>query len=1035
MVERAAAVSSDPSSILECEGNCHIVQVYTNDAYLIDVLARFVGSGLGAGEAVVIIVTAEHRRELEEQLHARGMRVSVAREAGRYIALDTGEVLAQFMDENGPDEARFRAVVDPVLERAAASAPRLRVFGEMVAELCKDGRPGAAIALERMWNRVGEERSLSLLCAYPLAAFATNDDVQAFQAVCDAHGHVIPTEGYSALTHPDAQLRRISELEQRGRALESEIASRQAAENALDLRDGVLRALVDASPTAIVVIDADTTVSVWNPAAAQLFGWSPEEVVGRSLPIVPAEKLAECASMREAVARGERVSGVETYRLARDGSAVPVTISVGALAQAQAPGGMVLIFEDLRQRKPAEHARAQLAAIVESSDDAIVGKTLEGIITSWNRGAERLFGYTADEMVGRSIMRIVPSERSQDVQTILAAMSRGERVEHFETERVCKDGRRISVSLTVSPIRDSAGRIIGASKIARDVTERKRVEGERRAALRELSTLYRIGQTVYAELDRQRLLQTITDAATDLSGAQFGAFFYNSVDERGDQYLLYTLSGAPREAFEKFGAPRITQIFAPTFAGQGVVRLDDVRRDPRYGHNAPHRGVPEGHLPVTSYLAVPVSGRTGEVFGGLFLGHPEPGVFSEAAERIVVALANQAAIALDNARLYEAEQRARVAAEDASRAKDQFLAMLSHELRNPLSAVHNAIRTAELDPERRERALDIAHRGTDQLTRLVDDLLDVARITQGRISLRKATVPLSAVLERAIDSMRESFEDHSVAITLSLPARELEVEGDGARLEQVIGNLLSNAAKYTDPGGRITVTLEHEGNEAVLRIRDTGIGIPPDMLSHVFELFRQADQSLDRARGGLGIGLTLVKQLVELHGGRVEAHSEGAGKGAEFVVRLPAAVRAKKISAPSAPLATERHPPARVLIVEDNADAAESLRMLLELLGHRVRAVTDGPSALAAARANPPDVMIIDIGLPGMNGYDLAQAIRADEGLRRITLIALTGYGQEEDRQRSLSAGFDYHLVKPVDLEVFKRVVEGITPAKSLTVH
>jgi PAS domain S-box-containing protein len=676
-------------------------------------------------------------------------------------------------------------------------------------------------------------------------------------------------------------------------------------------------------------------------------------------------------------------------------------------------------FESL----PADEVRARLAAIVESSDDAIVSKDLHGIVTTWNTGAARIFGYTAEEMIGQSILKIIPPDRSDDMAKILAAIGRGERVEHFESERVRKDGRRISVSLTVSPIRDPSGRIIGASKIARDVTEQKRSARELQKTLRELRTLYTVGQTVAAELDREKVLRMITDAATDLSGAKFGAFFYNAFDPEGGHYLLHVLSGVPHEAFTKLGDPRNTQMFAPTFSGQGVVRLADVRADPRYGRNAPYQGTPAGHLPVTSYLAVPVVRHDGEVLGGIFLGHPEPGVFGEDSERVVVALAAQAAIALDNAKLYAAEQRARAEAEQASRAKDQFLAMLSHELRNPLASIRNALTAAVLDRAKAPRALDIASHGADQLVRLVDDLLDVTRITQGRITLRSEALSFGKVLERAIEATQAAFEERSLDVATSLPPFELEVDGDAARLEQVIGNLLTNAAKYTEPGGRIAISLQHSDGCAVLRVRDSGIGISADLLPRIFEVFVQGEQTIDRAPGGLGLGLTLVKQLVEMHGGRVEARSEGLGRGAEFVVSLPARVRAAAEPAKKESKRRSGGPQARVLIVEDNADAAESLMILLELLGLQVRTAHDGSAALDAARASRPDLMLIDIGLPGMDGYELAAEIRRDEALRGVTLVALTGYGQEEDRQRAFAAGFDHHMVKPVDVEEVEKVV------------
>jgi two-component system CheB/CheR fusion protein len=332
---------------------------------------------------------------------------------------------------------------------------------------------------------------------------------------------------------------------------------------------------------------------------------------------------------------------------------------------------------------------------------------------------------------------------------------------------------------------------------------------------------------------------------------------------------------------------------------------------------------------------------------------------------------------------------------------------------------------------RRERALDIAQRQTNQLTRLVDDLLDVARITQGRIRLHRRSVSVASMLERVLESTRAAIEERSHTVTLML-REDVLVDADPTRLEQIVVNLVCNAVKYTEPGGTIEIACERSGDEAVLRVRDDGIGIAPHMLGHVFDLFTQAERTLDRAQGGLGIGLTLVRRLTELHGGRVEARSDGLGKGAEFVVYVPAAAAAEPSG--DSPRAPVQHATARVLLVEDNPDAAETLRMLLELLGHRVNVVHDGLSALAAAESNLPDVMLIDIGLPGMDGYELARQVRGKPALASIMLIALTGYGRDEDRDRATSVGFNYHLVKPVELDVLRSLVAR-ADRRRLTVH
>jgi PAS domain S-box-containing protein len=675
--------------------------------------------------------------------------------------------------------------------------------------------------------------------------------------------------------------------------------------------------------------------------------------------------------------------------------------------------------------------RARLAAIVDSSDDAIVSKTLDGVVTSWNAGAERVFGYTAEEMVGQPIARVIPPDCRDDLITILSAIRRGERVDHYDTERIRKDGRRIHVSLTVSPIKDASGTIVGASKIARDISPRKDDEEELRRQRETIDTLYQVGLTLAAELDLEKLLQAVTDAATRLTGATYGAFLSEAAGEGGARPRLRALSGAPRAEVEELSA-RYTALLAPTFAGERAVRLDDVTRDPRCGRNVPSGGTPSEHPPVRSYLAAPIVGRGGAVFGALLLGHPAAGVFTDRAERIVSGLAAHAAVAIDNARLYEAERGLRADAEAASRAKDEFLAMLGHELRNPLSAIRNAVITASLDVGGRDRSLGIIRRGADQLTRLVDDLLDVARVTHGKISLRRERVRLAGVVERSAEATRPLLDERAHQLELSLPSEPLDVDGDQTRLEQVLVNLISNSAKYTERGGRIEISLRRSGDEAVVRVRDNGTGISAEMLPRVFDLFAQAGRGLDRAPSGLGIGLTVVRRLVELHGGRVEVHSEGVGRGAEFVVRLPALAPRPERAAPSAPApapAPSRR--ARVMLVEDNRDAAESMQMLLELLGHEVHVAHDGAAALPLALVHRPDVMLVDIGLPGVDGYEVARRVRGEPSLASTVLVAVTGYGRAEDKQRAVAAGFDRHLTKPVEPDALRGLVAALPPDRS----
>ena len=364
----------------------------------------------------------------------------------------------------------------------------------------------------------------------------------------------------------------------------------------------------------------------------------------------------------------------------------------------------------------------------------------------------------------------------------------------------------------------------------------------------------------------------------------------------------------------------------------------------------------------------------------------------------------------------------------ADRRKDQFLAMLAHELRNPLAPIRNAVelmRQVETIDPTFQPSREMVERQVKHLGRLVDDLLDVSRITQGSIRLRKEVVDVGTIVQRAVEGSRPLIESRAHTVSLRLPAEPLRLEADATRLEQVISNLLNNAAKYTMPGGQIWVTAVREGEEAVVRVRDTGIGVPPDVLDRVFEPFvQQSSGSLARTEGGLGVGLTLVRSLVEMHGGQVEASSAGLGQGSEFVVRLPAQLPAEA-TLPAEPAAANAPRPLRVLVVEDNIDAAESLATLLRLWNHDVSVVHDGRTALEAAREQQPEVVLLDIGLPGLDGYQVARRLREELHLDHTLLVAMTGYGQPEDRRRSREAGIQYHFVKPVEPLVLRNLLAG----------
>ena len=693
-------------------------------------------------------------------------------------------------------------------------------------------------------------------------------------------------------------------------------------------------------------------------------------------------------------------------------------------------------------------SEALLSAIVESSDDAIISKNLEGIVTSWNPGAERIFGYLAGEMVGESITKIIPEDRRDEETQILERMRKGERVEHFDTRRVRKDGVIVEVSLTISPVRDAGGLIVGASKIARDITQRKLAEESLRRQGAQLKIVSELAAAFTAELDLERLIQAVTDAGRELSGAAFGAFFYTATSKEGEAFLLYTLSGAPRQAFEKFGVPRNTPIFHPTFSGQGVVRIGDVQKDPRYGQLPPHHGMPPGHLPVRSYLAVPVVDKARKVIGGLFFGHPEPDVFTEQAEELLVAIAAQAAVAIENAQLYEAQRKsaedlrlAGLEAERQSRMKDEFLATLSHELRTPLQSIIGwlqILRSDDSSADDLQQGLEVIDRNAQNQARIIEDLLDMSRILSGKVRLDVQRVGLASVIESALETVRPAAEAKEIELQAILDPLAKPISGDPNRLQQIFWNLLSNAIKFTPKGGKVQVVLERVNSHLEVNIADSGAGISPEFLSHVFERFRQADASITRAQGGLGLGLAIVKHLVELHGGTVRVKSPGIGKGSTFAVFLPLA------SIYPEPEENRRHPAAAAsesgrrqtprldavaaLIVDDEEDSRQLVARLLKRAGAQVVEAGSVTEALALLPTRKFDVIISDIGMPVQDGYCFIRAIRAlpvSQG-GAIPAIALTAYARTEDRIRAISAGFQVHLSKPADGLELLTMVESL---------
>ncbi|HEY0323919.1 MAG TPA: PAS domain S-box protein [Pyrinomonadaceae bacterium] len=655
----------------------------------------------------------------------------------------------------------------------------------------------------------------------------------------------------------------------------------RGAEQRARISEASLRTTLQSIGDAVIASDVEGRVTFMNPVAQSLTGWKLEEASGKELREVfhiinefsrqPVENPV-VKVLREGVVVG---LANHTLLVSRDGREIPIDDSGAPIKDEDGnTRGVVLVFHDITERRKGEEAALWLAALVESSDDAILAKTLDGVITSWNQGAQRLYGYSAEEVIGQNVSILVPPDRPDELTGILKRLAASERVEHFETVRVTRDGRRIHVSLTISPIKDDGGEIIGASTIARDITGRKEIEEE-----------------------RDRLLAR--------------------------------------------------------------------------------------------------------------------------------------------------EREARIEAEEANRLKDEFLATLSHELRTPLTAMlgwTRMLRTRQLDEHTSGHALETIERNVRAQTQLIEDLLDVSRIITGKLRLDTRPVELVPVIEAAIDSIRPAAKAKEITLERSLDPTASPVLGDANRLQQVVWNLLSNAVKFTPKGGRIQIALHRNESYAAVTITDSGTGISQDFLPYVFDRFRQADSSSTRAHGGLGLGLAIVRHLVELHGGTVGATSEGTKRGSSFTVELPLMTvnlrrtETAKMGSDGVSIdetSMECPPPlkgVRILVVDDEEDTRHLLATILGECEALVETAANVGQAIEAVRLKRPDLLISDIGMPDEDGYGLVQRLRAEDDpeLKELPAVALTAYAGEDDRARSLAAGFQIHLAKPVDPEALIAAVEQL---------
>jgi PAS domain S-box-containing protein len=652
------------------------------------------------------------------------------------------------------------------------------------------------------------------------------------------------------------------------------------------------------------------------------------------------------------------------------------------------PAGLTVYLRDISERKHAEITSRLLASIVESSSDAIVSKDLTGRILTWNKGAERIFGYTEAEAVGQNVTMLIPEDRFDEEPAILRRIAQGKNVEHYETVRRRKDGSMIDISLTISPIHDDRGNVIGASKIARDISDRRRREREIRF---QADLIGAVEQGVIA---------------TDLNGE---ILYWNNFAERLFGWTAEEALGAnvidivPVEEMRELAAQIMDRIRkGESWSGEFMARS-------KYGRVFP--------LMVTDS---PLFDDLGNLIGVV-------GVSTDISERKRAEQERQ--------QLLEREREARNEAETANRLKDEFLATLSHELRNPLNVILGysevLIRSAEVKQSPFiMKAAEVIRRNALAQAQLVRDLLDLSRLHMGKLTLNRESVSLPMVVDNAVETVRAEAATKNITIRVETTDDIIFVDADQLRLEQIIWNLLNNGVKFTPQGGSVTVRLSRDAGHAHLDVEDTGEGIDPAFMPHVFEMFRQADATSSRKHGGMGIGLALVEQLVSLHEGSISVSSEGRGKGAKFSVEFPLSREVPGTENIADHDGEGALRDMRILVVDDSADTTDMLKRLFEMDGAEVVTARSGGEALNILARQTFDVILSDISMPGMDGFELLRRLRAIPGRKDIPVLALTGFGRAEDVERAESQGFFSHVTKPIDVAELVEIL-GTLQAKT----
>jgi PAS domain S-box-containing protein len=854
--------------------------------------------------------------------------------------------------------------------------------------------------------------------------------------------------------------RRVERLQ---KELQSEL-ERQIQERTAEFRasEERFRLLVEGTKDcAIVMLDASGRIESWNPGAESIKGYRADEIIGQSYSRFFTEEDARTGKPQHilelAVAQEEYEE--EAWRVRKDGSRFWASVLVTALKDKEGKlRGFAKITRDVTARKNAEEQarrlaeeraarqaaeaageiirqqQQQLKVTLDSIGDAVIATDALGRITLLNPVARRLTGWDGEEAVGQplpTVFNIKNELTGRPAENPVGRVLREGVVVGLanHTALTARDGTVRPVEDSAAPIKDETGKTLGVVLVFHDVTERRRGEQTARFLAEASAVLAALG-------DFHRTLQKVARLAVPF----FADWCVVDMLETDGSLSRVAMAHADPVRLQ-WARDRIRRFAPDPQAAQGVwsvLRTGQSYLVPDITESFLSETVRDQELQsitralgLRSYIAVPIQLRA-KVMGVMTFVAAESGRrYAPADLTVAQDLGQRVGIALENTHLYRELQ-------ETDRRKDDFLAMLAHELRNPLAPIRNAVhilRQRDVDDDTASRVKEMMERQLQHLARLVDDLLDMSRITRGMIELRREPVAIATIVARAVETAQPEIDAQGHHLHIALASQPLWVDGDPIRLTQVLSNLLTNSAKYMERSGDIWLSAEQQEQEVVLCVRDAGVGIAPELLPHIFDLFVQAERGLGRTKGGLGIGLTLVRRLVEMHGGKICARSEGLGKGSEFIVRLPVLAPGRELSDIQVNAndveTKEPIPRRRVLVVDDHPDAAESLAMLLRISGQEVHIAHDGTSALEIAQSYQLDMIFLDIGMPVMDGYEVARRLRQMSSGRDVFLVALTGWGQEDDRRRSTVAGFDFHLVKPVEPDILTELLAQGKPPRS----